>query len=90
MRLSLLLNPRGQKLQILDGAGDLALCSVKLVLFHQRSRSPKTTAGPVGDGEDHRQIAQQFIGGWWCLRLDLLVCFEKQFGIFQNALAYLR
>ena len=78
-----------QKLQILYRAGDLALCGIELVLIHQRRCSPEAPAGPVGDGDDHRQIAQQFIRQRRGLRLDLLLCFEKQFGIVQNAPPYL-
>jgi len=89
MLLLLLVNPLGQKLQILDGACDLALGGIELVLVHQRRRSRQTPAGTVGDGNDHRQIPQQFIGWRWGLRLDLLLCFEKQSGIIQNALPYL-
>jgi len=84
--LLLLLNPLGQKLQILDGARDLALGGIELVFIHQRSRAPETPAGPVGDGDDHRQIAQQFIGRRCGLRLELLVRFEKQLRIFEDAL----
>jgi len=86
MLLLLLVNPLGQKLQILDGACDLALGGIELVLVHQRRRSRQTPAGTVGDGNDHRQIPQQFIGQLRWLRLDLLLRFEKQLGIVQNAL----
>ena len=85
----LLLNPLGQKLQILDGTCDLALGGIELVLLHQRRCPPETPAGAVGDGDDHRQIAQQFIGQRRWLRFDLLLCFEKQLRIIQNALPYL-
>jgi hypothetical protein len=78
-----------QKLQILDGACDLAPCGIELVLIHQGRRSPQTPPGPVGDGDDHRQIAQKLIRQRRGLRLDLLMRFEKQLGIFQNALPYL-
>lgn len=79
-----------QKLQILDRAGDLALCGIELVLIHHGCRSPQTPTGPAGDGDDHRQIAQQLIRQWRGFRLDLLLRFEKQFGVFQNALPYRR
>jgi len=89
MPLLLLVNPLGQKLQILDGACDLALGGIELVLVHQRRRSRQAPAGTVGEGDDHREVPQQFIGQLRWLRLDLLLCFEKQSGIIQNALPYL-
>jgi len=58
MPLLLLVNPLGQKLQILNGACDLALSRIELVLIHQRCRSRQAPAGPVGDSDDHRQIPQ--------------------------------
>jgi hypothetical protein len=65
------------------------LCGVELVLIHQRRRSRQAPTGAVGDLNDHRQIAQQFIGQRRWLGFDLLLCFEKQLGIVQNALPYL-
>jgi len=90
MLLLLLVNPLGQKLQILDGACDLALGGIELVLVHQRRRSRQTPAGAVGDLNDHRQIPQQLFGQRWWLRFDLLMGFDKQLGIVQNALPDLR
>jgi hypothetical protein len=58
MLLLLLVNPLGQKAQILYGACDLALGCIELVLTHQRRRSRQTPAGAVGDREHHRQIPQ--------------------------------
>jgi hypothetical protein len=77
MLLLLLVNPLGKKLQILDGACDLALGRLELVLIHQRRRSRQAPARPVGDRDDHRQIPYQFIRQLRRLRLDLLLCFEK-------------
>src|SRR5947199_10523981 len=88
MLLLLLVDPLGQILLILDGACDLALGGIELVLVHLRRRSRQTPAGTVGDGNDHRQIPQQFIGWRWGLRLDLLMCFEKQLWILENAATY--
>jgi len=62
MLLLLLLNPLGQKAQILYGACDLSFGRIELVLIHQRRRSRQTPAGSVGDREHHRQIPQQFLG----------------------------
>jgi hypothetical protein len=87
--LLLLFHPLGEKTQILHGACDLALCGVELVLIHQWRCSRQAPVGAVGDLNDHRQIAQQFIGQRRCLGFDLLLCFEKQLRILQNALPYL-
>ncbi len=84
----LLLNPLAENAQILHGAFDLALGRLELVLIHQRRRSRQTPAGAIGDGEDHRQIAQQLIGQRRWLGFGLLMGFEKQLGIVQNALPY--
>jgi hypothetical protein len=36
------------------GALDLALCRFKLAATQQRRRARQTSAGSVGDGDDHR------------------------------------
>lgn len=80
----------GQSAQILDGACDLAIGGLELIVIHQRRRSRQTPAGAVSDLNDHRQIPQQLIGQRRWLWFDLLLGFEKQLGIVQNALPDLR
>jgi hypothetical protein len=84
----LLFDAFGQMLQIPHGAFDLAVCRLKLTGAHQRCGARQTPAGAVGDGDDHHQIPQQFLG-WRCrLRRDLLMGLQKQFRRIQNPLAY--
>ena len=84
----LLFDAFGQMRQIPHGAFDLAMGRLQLARAHQRCGARQTPAGTVGDGDDHRQIPQQFLGWSWRLRRDLLMGFQKQFGRIQNPLAY--
>ena len=86
----LLFDAFGQMRQIPHGAFDLAMGRLQLARAHQRCGARQTPAGTVGDGDDHRQIPQQFLGWSWRLRRDLLMGFQKQFGRIQNPLAYRR
>jgi hypothetical protein len=73
--LMLLFDAFGQMLQIPHDAIDLALGRLKLTGAHQRCGARQTPGGTVGDGDDHRQIPQQFLG-WRCrLQRDLLMGF---------------
>jgi len=71
----LLFDAFGQMLEIPHGAFDLALGRLKLAVPHQQCGARQTPAGAVGDGQNHRQIPQQFIGWRWRLRRDLLMGF---------------
>ena len=75
-------------LEVPHGAFDLALCTLQLRATHQRCGARETTAGAVGDRQDHRQIPQQFFGWRWRLRGDLLMGFQEQFWRIQNPLPY--
>jgi hypothetical protein len=49
--------------------------------------SAHASVGPMGDGRDHLQIAQQFLEGRGrCLRLSLPLRLQKQLRLFENAL----
>jgi hypothetical protein len=49
--------------------------------------SAHASVGPVGDGRDHLQIAQQFLEGRArCLRLSLALRLQKQLRLFEKAL----
>jgi hypothetical protein len=65
----------GQMGQIFHGAFDLALRPFKIAGTHQWHGSRQAPAGAVGDGEHHRQIAQEFFGNRRWLRFQLLLCF---------------
>jgi len=54
--LLLLFNAFGQMRQVFHGAFDLASCTFKLGLPHERRRARPTPAGAVGDCKHHRQI----------------------------------
>jgi hypothetical protein len=73
--LLLLFNTFGQMRQIPHGGFDLVSCTLQLGIANQRRGARQTSAGPVGDGDNHRQIPQQFFSHRRRLRFDLLLCF---------------
>ncbi len=63
----------------------LTLLSIQL--FELGGSSAHASVGPIGDGRDHLQIAQQFLEGRaCCLRLSLPLRLQKQLRLFEKAL----
>jgi hypothetical protein len=71
-------------------AQELALRLVQLLAFG--ACPPQPSVGPMSDGRDHVQIAQQFleVRGGCGLGLNFLLHLQKQLGLFQKALSDLR
>jgi hypothetical protein len=84
----LLLDAFGQMREIFHGAVDLAPRIFELGAIHQWRCARQPASGTVRDGQHHAQIPQQFTSYRWRFRFDLLMCSEKQLGLFQNPLPY--
>jgi hypothetical protein len=87
MRFLLQLDFSADAAELALNAIDLMLRGLALLAIQfQRRRAGQSLLRPAHNGHHHLQIAQQF--GAWSGRgflLGLPLCFEEQFGSFQNA-----
>jgi hypothetical protein len=89
MRL-LLCDALAHAAELAEGAINLLPHRLTRAGFHLGYGRMEAPAGPVQDGRHHLQIAQQFsiwrgaLWARWGRGRDLLVRFQKQFGLSQN------